>query len=386
MLLLAASVEAAPAIDAALQAPLQQVIRHLDQDRPAAAIKALQDARKRRHLSRYEQATLQRFLGHAYVKDDQPELGIQAFEQALKSQALTTKEQQGIRYQLGQLYLRQDRPELAIEQLRGLDPGDYPRAASYLGRAQTAAGAHDDAIATAERLLQGDSRPALDEINHLLALYRQADRPESAKVLAREAVGWYPAERIYWQELARLQLQLGEKHAAAATLQAMERQGMLSTPQARDRLIALYLHLDAPVKAAELLELALAEGDLENSAQHRARLAAAWLQARDWRQAERELAALAADQARPEPERLADLAFCHYQQGHWTQAIATYRRALAAGRLTNAGEAWLRLGIAAIKARDRDTAQAALQEAEAYPGQQRHAKQWLEWLDYQSRI
>ncbi|WP_328987617.1 tetratricopeptide repeat protein [Thiorhodovibrio winogradskyi] len=383
VLLLAASVEAAPVIGAALQAPLQQVIRHLEQNRPAAAIDALRDLQQRQPLSHYEQASLQRFLGQAYFQGEQPELAIQAFEQSLASEALTRAEQQDIRYLLGQLYLKQDRPRLAIEQLRGLDPGDYPRAASYLWRAQTATGAHDEAIATAQRLLQGKSRPAPDDINHLLALYRQAERPEPARALAREAVGWYPAERRYWQELARLQLQLGEKRAAAATLQTMERLGLALTAQERDRLIRLYLHLDAPLKAAELLEQGLADGDPRNNAQHRARLAAAWLQARAWQQAERELEALVAEQPRTDPDRLADLAYCHYQQGHWNQAIANYRQALAAGRPADPGRAWLLLGIAAIKAKDGDTAQAALQEAEAYPRQHQQANQWLSFLRLQ---
>lgn len=383
-LLLSASVQAAPVIGTALKAPLQQVLRHLDQDQPEPAIQSLLSLQDRQHLTRYEQTTLKRFLGYAYLKADQPELATQAFEQALAAPAHTTSEQQDIRYQLGQLYLSQDQPRLAIEQLRDLDPANYPQAAFYLGRAQSRVGAHDDAIETAEARLQDEAQPTRDDINHLLALYRHASRPEAAKALARRALGWYPAEHLYWQELARLQLQLGEKRAAAATLQAMERQGMLETPQDRDRLIELYRHLDAPAKAAELLEQALAEGHLEHNDAARERLAAVWLQARAWHKAEAALTDIVAKQPRPTPARLADLAYCHYKQGHWTQAVDTYRQALAAGRLTNAGEAWLLLGIAAVKAKDRDTAQAALQEAETYPQQHRQASQWLQWLDRRS--
>jgi hypothetical protein len=62
--------------------------------------------------------------------------------------------------------------------------------------------------------------------------------------------------------------------------------------------------------------------------------------------------------------------------------IDTYRRALAAGQPSDAGEAWLRLGIAAIQAEDRAIAQAALQKAEAYPHQHRQANQWLAWLNH----
>jgi Tfp pilus assembly protein PilF len=381
----AAGAQAAPVIGAALQAPLQEVLQQLDQDQPATAIQALRRLLERDNLSRYEQATLRRFLAHAYLKGDQPALAIAAFEQALASQVLTTREQQDIGYQLGQLYLGQDQPRLAIKHLRGLDPTEYPQAALYLGRAQSRIGAHDAAIKTAERRLTDASQPTRDHINHLLALYRQAERPQPAKVLAQQALLWYPSERLYWQELARLQLQLGETRAAAATLRAMERQGMLETPQARERLIELYRHLDAPIQAAELLEQTLADGHLEKSDATREGLAAAWLQARAWDKAAAALAALIANQARPNPERLADLAYCHYQQGQWTQAMATYRRALAAGRLSDPGEAWLLLGLAAIKAEDHATARVALQEAETYPRQHRQAREWRLWLEHRSQ-
>ncbi|MBK1648967.1 tetratricopeptide repeat protein [Rhabdochromatium marinum] len=382
--LLTASAQAGPAIAPALKAPLQQVIRHLDQGQPESAIQSLLHLQDRNNLDPYERATLKRFLGHAYLQGDQQALAIQAFEQALAAQALTTTEQHEIRYQLGQLYLREEQPRRAMEQLRGLDPADYPQAAFYLTRAQSQAGAYAEAIETAERRLKDAVRPARHDINHLLVLYRQADRPESAAALARQALGWYPAERLYWRELARLQLQLGEQRAAAATLQAMERQGLLEQPQERDRLIELYRHLDAPLKAAELLEQALTDGRLERNDANRKRLATAWLQARAWDKAEAELTALVVEHAKPVPDWLADLAYCHYKQGHWTRAIDTYRRALATRQLTNAGEAWLLLGIAAVKAKALDTAQAALQEAEAYPRQHRQASQWLEWLDHRA--
>ncbi|WPL17114.1 putative PEP-CTERM system TPR-repeat lipoprotein [Thiorhodovibrio winogradskyi] len=326
---LAVSAQAAPVIGSALKAPLQQVLEQLDQNQPAVAVQALLRLLERDNLSRYEQATLKRFLAHAYLKGDQPELAIEAFEQALDSQVLTTKEQRDLNYQVGQLYLGQDRPRRAIEQLRDLDPAEYPQAALYLGRAQSRVGAHEEAIETAERRLTDGSQPTRDDINHLLALYRQAGRPEPAKALARQALAWYPAERLYWRELARLRLQLGETRAAAATLQAMERLGLLDTPRARDRLIELYRHLDAPTKAAELLEQTLDDAHRETKDATRERLAAAWLQARAWDKAAAELSALVADQARPDPELLADLAYCHYQQGQWTHTMDTYKACAA---------------------------------------------------------
>ena len=381
-LLLAASVQAAPAVHPTLKAPLQQVLRHLDQDEPEPAIQRLRTLQERKNLSRYEQATLKRFLGHAHLKGHQQEQATEAFEQALSLESLTTKEQRVIRYQLGQLYLAADQPQLAIAHLRDLDPARYPQAAYYLSRAQNRSGEYDEAIATAEQLMKGMTKPEPDDINHLLELYRKAQRLEPAKDLARRALGWYPAQRVYWQELARLQLQLGDRQEAAATLQAMFRQDMLEIPQELDRLIELYLHLDAPSKAAELLEQAMADGQLAADDDNRQRLAAAWLQAHDWHKAETELTAIIAEQPRPVAGLFADLAFSHYKQGHWLRAVDAYQRALAGGRLSDAGEAWLLLGIAAVKARDLDTAYTALQEAEAYPQQSRQATQWLEWLDH----
>ena len=381
-LVLAASVQAGPTVHPTLKAPLQQVLHHLSQDEPEPAIQRLLALQERKNLSRYEQATLKRFLGHAHVKGHQREQAIEAFEQALALKALTTKEQHDIRYQLGQLYLAADKPQLAIAHLRDLDPARYSSAAFYLGRAQSRIGAYDDAIETAQRRMRDMAKPEPDDIYHLLELYRKAGRAEPALEWTRRALGWYPADRLYWQELARLQLQLGLSGEAAATLQAMFRQGMLENPQELDRLIELYLHLDAPSKAAELLEQAMADGQLAADDDNRQRLAAAWLQAHAWHKAETELAAIIAEQPRPAPRLFADLAFSHYKQGHWMQAVNAYQRALASGRLSDAGEAWLLFGIAAVKARDLDTAYTALQEAEAYPQQSQQATQWLEWLDH----
>ncbi|WP_021029065.1 tetratricopeptide repeat protein [Litchfieldella anticariensis] len=150
-----------------------------------------------------------------------------------------------------------------------------------MAQAQASLSHWEQAATWVERAMQHDADP--DEVHLSLAasVYQHAGREEQALSILDRLLAQAPDDAEQWRRAAGLAQRLGDHGRAAALWEAGWRRGVLQGD--RDLLTRVRLHVagGTPARAAEILQAALDNGELEDSLEYRRLLADAWTAARD---------------------------------------------------------------------------------------------------------
>ncbi len=303
----------------------------------------------------YEAAVVLQTWAYAELGDGHQQAAAQRLSQALAYQALPPAVATPLRFTLAQWLASQGRHKEAAEQLRqGLAQHAQPAAQTHLLAAQVYGALKQYAAAIKHARAALQAAPA-DEARYrlLLSLYLQAGQWQNASdLLAQDMLRLYPRNAGYWRQLAAVWMQRQRPEQAAASLSLAHRQGLLEAADIR-RLAQLYLHLQAPHKAAVLLREALAAHALPSSARHLRLLASAWQAARE------PAAAIAAYQQAGGAMDLLRAGELLLAQEDWRQARDALRAAMTQEGLETPGRAYLLLGISELRLQHPQTARRA---------------------------
>ncbi|MDW5375751.1 hypothetical protein R6258_02350 [Halomonas sp. HP20-15] len=204
------------------------------------------------------------------------------------------------------------------------------------------------------------------------SIYQRAGREREALTSLDALLGAAEVTADTWRRAAGLAQRLDHPGRAAAIWEAGWRRGALQGEAALHQLIQLHRAGGTPARAAEHLERALANGQLEDNLANRRLLAQAWSAARDRDAALEAWHAVSERSQKGEDWRqLGELA---YAWGRWELAIEALRRARRAGEATPRD--WLLEGVSALEQGDREVARAAFEAA-----RQAGAEQAEAWLD-----
>ncbi len=315
----------------------------------------------------YEAAVVLQTWAYAELGDGHQQAAAQRLSQALAYQALPPAVATPLRFTLAQWLASQGRHKEAAEQLRqGLAQHAQPAAQTHLLAAQVYGALKQYAAAIKHARAALQAAPA-DEARYrlLLSLYLQAGQWQNASdLLAQDMLRLYPRNAGYWRQLA-------------ASLSLAHRQGLLEAADIR-RLAQLYLHLQAPHKAAVLLREALAAHALPSSARHLRLLASAWQAARE------PAAAIAAYQQAGGAMDLLRAGELLLAQEDWRQARDALRAAMTQEGLETPGRAYLLLGISELRLQHPQTARRAFAQAREQAASdplRKQAQQWLQFLE-----
>jgi tetratricopeptide (TPR) repeat protein len=139
-----------------------------------------------------------------------------------------------------------------------------------------------------------------------------------------------------------------------------------------------------PVKAAHVLEQALADGILEDTTESWRLLGDAWLQAKQRDRAVEPMAKAAALADDGEP--WLRLARIQLDQGDWATARDSLGAALRKGGLADPGTAYVLIGISHVSQDQLAAARDAFEEARKYATTEGVALQWLATVEGQLRV
>lgn len=138
----------------------------------------------------------------------------------------------------------------------------------------------EEAARWVERALADDTAPDARRQALAAAVFQRAERGAQALPRLEAALG-AQAEPAAWRRAAALAQGLGELERAAAIWEAGWRRGALSEGADLRQRIELHLMAGTPARAAEYLEVALADRALPDILDNRRLLARAWEEARD---------------------------------------------------------------------------------------------------------
>lgn len=195
----------------------------------------------------------------------------------------------------------------------------------------------DAAAAWVERALELDATPGETRSAFAAGVLQRAGDSGGALAIIEKRLDQAGDDAAEWRRAASLAQQLGDAGRAAAIWDAGWQRGVLAGSDDLVQRIRLHLAGGTPARAAELLEQALAEGDLPDSLEYRRLLASAWQEARDHGQALAAWQSLATQSEQADDWlRFGQLAF---GWGQWEQARSALERARALG--SGVADDWL---------------------------------------------
>lgn len=381
---------AAPGLAAALSPPAHQALSSaqslIEQNKWREADLALEEVAGHFAAEPLAVATARQLQGVVRYERGQLESAFKAFEAALAHEELPVESRRQLLYNNAQLLLELERPQEAVERVEAwlvlvaatgtaLEPAQRVRAAwIYL------AAEHYRAA-----------------IEHLLAAIDEADKPEELwyrlliqagqgaeawpelRSWLNEIVGRYPAGKLYWQQLAAVNIQLGDEAAAAAALRGAYHNGLLDRPDEILYLVRLLLYNKVPGSAAAIMEEAVAAGRVPATVANYRLLADAWQLAREPAKAVAALQLALAKEKTPEVGLTLGRLLLHGE--HWQAAVAPLELAAGSDQAEIRGEALLALGLAHYQRGEYGLARGVFEQARLLSTSRRQADNWLRHLE-----
>lgn len=333
----------------------------------------------------FEQALVAQTKAYVLLAQERYEEAIPVLARALEGDLLPEEATANLQYNLAQLKLLNGDAAGAAATLEAYfakaEVAPTPVARALVGHAYYLLARYSDARGALERATAAMQVPPENWLRLLLGTYYELARFSDAEAVLRTLVARFPAERRYWIELSTIALHRGDEPLALASLELAENAGLL-TGEDLVRLARLNLGLDAPVRAARLLESALAEARIEATARNFELLADAWVMAREY---ERSLPALsrAAELA---PARHAELALRHGELlvhlERWEEAVTVLESLMREPASERVARANLLVGVAAYYQGQYARSLVAFGRAERHAATEQQAKQWSKQTIY----
>lgn len=331
----------------------------------------------------YEKALVLQTKGFLYAAQGDYKRAIPPFETAVALDALPQQPYEQMLLALGQLLYSDGQMDKAIARLE-----QYLRDVSTTTPAADAhimlASAYVEKKQFAKALPQVDAaiakgKPVKESWYQLkLAIHYELKQfPQCAQTLV-QLIGIAPDKKDYWKQLSSILFEIKRDQESLAVLALAARKGYLSEEREVRNLANIYMLLEIPYKAGEVLEDGLARKLLPEDERTLSTLSDAWIMAREYGKAEQVLRRAA--QVSDKGELWFRLAQIHVEEGKWKEALDALSRATAKG-VNKAGEAAFLTGVAAYESGDAPRAKNALREAMKFDDTRSNARAWLAHIE-----
>lgn len=350
--------------------------KSIDAGRPAAAVDALKALLPKLSDNAYERALATQMLGYAQAAANDLAAAAASFRQALDSGKLPVADARNLRYNLAQILINrgEDKEGLAYleEWLKG---GKATRDAHALAAvAYQRRGNCKAAVPHLKVLAEGKGKDREKWAQALLACHAEAGEFGQVARELEERVRARPEDREAWLQLAAAYQRAKQVDRAIAAMEVMQARGMLDADQTVN-LARLYAAAKVPLKAAELLERAMAEGRLPRDRANQQLLVDSLLLAQERERAAAVLETMLGGGGDGELQH--QLGRIYFELQRWSDATATLQEAVQSRSLKDATGAYLLLGIAAMQSRQTAIAEQSLRIAAGDEGTRAQAEWWL---------
>lgn len=326
----------------------------------------------------YMRAFISRVMADIRLEQDDVQGSIDYLKAAIDADALSNDQHYQTMLVLAQTLINEDRAEegLAVfDRMVAETKTDNPDYLIIKANALYQLERYPEALELTKRLVAASPEPKPSWQRLLVAMYAQTEQPlEAAKVL-KTLIAADPTDKALRTNLAGMYQEAGDNEAAAAVLDQMRTEGLLTTDRDYRALYSLYANMeghDADVIAT--INEGLQKGILEPNAQAYTILAQTYYfsdKIPEAIAAYKKAAELATDGT-----PTMNLASIYASEGRYAEAKTTVKEALAKG-LPAPGRAWVLLGQIEHNMGNRAATAAAMKEAAKYPETKANAEDWL---------
>jgi tetratricopeptide (TPR) repeat protein len=344
--LLAAPCGAQPDLSPATAGVLSSALDALANDQHAAArsILARLDSRS---LSPYERSRVEQVLFNVAYQERRYDEAHAHLQRAIDAGGLSEREVAQARYQRAQLLMAEERWQDGVAVLEAwLATAVQPPPSAYylLAVGYYQAGEFAKALPAVRAAIERMEQPQESWLTLQLALHLQNEQLHDAATVLNRLLAVAPAHKTYWVQLSSVYAKLEDYGSALAIMQLAYDAGMLNEPAEIQRLADLLLFNDVPLRAAHLLEDAMAANRVARDETTYSKLGNAWIAARDFDKAVAPLEHAATLVATG--DGFFRLGQVHLERADWVAAEDSLTRAIAKGDLRDPAEAQFLLGVA----------------------------------------
>lgn len=356
----------------------------VDKKQYGAALKVLEALRGKK-LSPYEAAQAWNYTAYTHYLQEQYPQAIKAYEQVLAQGELPEAIVTSTLKTLSQLYFTVEQYAKALTTVQRLMASlAEPSQEVYLllGQAHFQLKQYAEALPAIDRAIAMARAQGNEPQENWLLLkqvihYERKDYARMVEVV-KELLRLYPKES-YLRTLAGAYSELGDTRKQLAVMEALYDQGYLTAGRDLVNLANLFLLHEVPVKAARVLDRALAAKKVEADVANLRLLSQAWYQAREDAKAIPPLARAAAQSK--DGELSVRLAQSYLNLEQWEQAAEALEEGLRKGGLGRTDQAYVMLGMARFNLQRLEQARGAFERALADKRSQKVAGQWLAYVD-----
>jgi tetratricopeptide (TPR) repeat protein len=328
----------------------------------------------------YEKALVLQTLGFLYASTKRETQAIRTFEQALETNALPQQVHEGMMFNIAQLYVADNKLDRGMQALNAYlkeTCNPVPEAHVLLASVHAEKKQWRESLKQIDLALVKAKSPKEAWLQLKLALhYELKEYPRCAEVLVH-LVGLSPMKQEYWKQLSSILFEIKKDPEALAALALADRRGFVDEEHEYRNLANMYMYLQIPLKAAQVLERGFAAKAVTGNEKNLELLANAWLVAREYDKAEVAMAKAAA--ASDKGELYKRLGQIQMENENWKGALESLQKAQQKGGLKEPGEAAFLAGVCAVQLKQWKTAEAALRAAMQH---EKTAKMAAEWLNH----
>ncbi|MGH8631320.1 MAG: tetratricopeptide repeat protein [Burkholderiales bacterium] len=328
----------------------------------------------------YEKAVVMQTLAYVYAMQNKHGQSIKAYEEALATGALPQQQHEQMMLNVAQLYLSINQDEKGVQALNKYiqeSCNPTPDAHIMLGSIYADRKQWRDSLKHTDLALIKAKAPKESWLQLKLALHFELKEfPACSEVLVA-LIAMAPMKESYFKQLHGILNEIKRDNDALAVLALAERRGFVDEEPEFRLLSDMYMLMEIPVKAAQVLERGLAAKKVEPNEKNLERLANAWFQAREYGKSEAAMARAA--QASGKGELWKQLASIQMEKEDWQSALESLKKAKQKGGNKNPGEVDFLTGVSATRLKQWKTAETALRAAMEH---EKYVKQASEWLNH----
>lgn len=328
----------------------------------------------------YEKAIVMQMLAYVYAMQNKHAQAIKAYEGALATGALPQQAHEQMMLNVAQLYLSLDQNEKGLQALLkyiGESCNPSPDAHILLASVYADKKRWRESLAQADLALVKVKEPKESWLQLKLALHFELrEIPRCAEVLVH-LIAMSPLKETYFKQLHGVLAEIQRDTEALAVLALAERRGFVDEEREYRSLSDMYMFMEIPLKAAQILDAGLTAKKVEANEKNLEKLANAWFAAREYDKAEAAMARAA--RASTKGEIWKQLASIQIEKEDWKGALESLKKAKQKGGNKRPGEVDFLIGVSATRLKQWKTAEEALRAAMQH---EKFVKQASEWLNH----
>lgn len=329
----------------------------------------------------YEKAVIQQTLGFVYAMQNKTGKAINAYEAALATNALPQAAHEQMIFNIAQMYMSENKYDKGEQMLkRYMEESCNPVPEAHISLAMLLAERKTfrESLKQTDLALVKSKTPKETWLQLKLALHFELkEMPRCAEVLVH-LIALSPMKETYFKQLHGVLTEIKKDEQALAVLALTERRGFLDEEKEYVNLSNMYMFMDIPLKAAQILDRGLAAKQVEPTEKNLEKLANAWFAAREHEKAEAAMARAA--QASDKGDLWKQVASIQMEREKWKDALASLQKAQQKGGSKTPGEVQFLMGVTATQLRQWKTAETALRAAMQHEKWVKPATEWLSHL------